>query len=256
VDGSLRWTEQQSALERGWFLSELEQHFGYGLEELARRFDRSVSWVSRRLALVELLPEALQQQVRTGRIAAQVAMKYLVPAARLSWEGCERLAAIFAQHHCDTRDAGQLYAAWRDGTPVVRERILAAPELFLKTLRRTTAGGEPQVERDLEMATAILRRTGRHLRAALPNKRNEPRFWNCTPRGRASTRLHACWESPVRACARCCARMPSRFRRSIAPRKPNLTDSASWISSATARGISCESMKHCWQAARNCRSRR
>jgi ParB family transcriptional regulator, chromosome partitioning protein len=167
LDGSLRWTEQQSALEQGWFLSELEQHFGYGLEDLARRFDRSVSWVSRRLALVELLPEAIQQQVRAGRIAAQVAMKYLVPAARISLEDCERLAAIFAQHHCDTRDARQLYAAWRVGTPVVCERILAAPELFLKTQRRITAGGEPQVERDLEVVAAILRRTGRQLRAAL-----------------------------------------------------------------------------------------
>jgi hypothetical protein len=168
LDGSLRWTEQQSALEQGWFLSALEQRFGYGLEELARRFDRSVSWVSRRLALVELLPEAIQQQVREGRIAAQVAMRYLVPAARISLEDCERLAAIFAQHHCDTREAGQLYAAWRDGSPVVRERILAAPELFLKTRRRTTSAAEPQVERDLEMAAAILRRTGRQLREALP----------------------------------------------------------------------------------------
>jgi hypothetical protein len=32
--------------------------------ELARRFDRSVSWVSRRLALVEVLPEAIQQLYR------------------------------------------------------------------------------------------------------------------------------------------------------------------------------------------------
>jgi hypothetical protein len=33
--------------------SNLEQRFGYSLDELARRFDRSMSWVSRRLALVE-----------------------------------------------------------------------------------------------------------------------------------------------------------------------------------------------------------
>src|SRR5439155_8065667 len=31
---------------------------------------------------------------------------------------------------------GQLYAAWREGSRVVRERILAAPELFLKTQRQ------------------------------------------------------------------------------------------------------------------------
>jgi hypothetical protein len=39
---------------------------------------RSVSWVSRRLALVELLPESIQQQVREGKPGAQLAMKYLV----------------------------------------------------------------------------------------------------------------------------------------------------------------------------------
>jgi hypothetical protein len=53
----------------------MEQSFGYGLEELARRFDRSMSWVSRRLALVELLPESIQQQVREGKLGAQVAMR-------------------------------------------------------------------------------------------------------------------------------------------------------------------------------------
>ena len=54
LDRSLRLSEQETALELGWLLAELEQRFGYGLDELARRFDRSVSWVSRRLALVEL----------------------------------------------------------------------------------------------------------------------------------------------------------------------------------------------------------
>jgi len=81
LDRSLRLSAQESALEQGWLLSEMEQRFGYSLEELARRFDRSASWVSRRLALVELLPEAIQQQVREGATAAQVAMKYLVAMA-------------------------------------------------------------------------------------------------------------------------------------------------------------------------------
>jgi hypothetical protein len=79
---SLRSGPQESALEEGWLLAEMEQRFGYSLDELARRFDRSTSWVSRRLALVELLPEAIQQQVRVGKLGAQVAMKYLVPVAR------------------------------------------------------------------------------------------------------------------------------------------------------------------------------
>src|SRR5712692_6775581 len=132
---SLRLSPQESALEQGWLLSEMEQRFGYSLEELARRFDRSVSWVSRRLALVELLPETIQQQVREGRLGAQLAMKYLVPVTRVNVEDSARMAAAFVQHRCDTRQAGQPYAAWRDGSRVVRERILAEPELFLKTQR-------------------------------------------------------------------------------------------------------------------------
>jgi len=148
----------------------MEQRFGYSLEELARRFDRSVSWVSRRLALVELLPETIQQQVREGAIAAQMAMKYLVPIARVNGEDCARMAAALVQHRCDTRQAGQLYAAWRDGSRVVRERILAEPELFLKTQRQppSTRPAAAAVERDLEMAVAILHSAGRRLTEALP----------------------------------------------------------------------------------------
>ena len=166
-----RMSPRESALEQGWLLSEMEQRFSYSLDELARRFDRSISWVSRRLALVELLPEAVQRHVREGNIAAQIAMKYLVPVARVSAEDCERMANVFVKHRCDARQAAQLYTAWREGSRVVRARILTEPELFLKTQRQpptAKAAAAEQVERDLEMALAILRRAGRKLNEALP----------------------------------------------------------------------------------------
>jgi ParB family chromosome partitioning protein len=168
---SQRMSPQESALEQGWLLSEMERRFRYSLDELARRFDRSISWVSRRLALVELLPEAVQRHVREGNITAQIAMKYLVPVARVSAEDCEHMAAAFVKHRCDTRQAAQLYSAWREGSRVVRERILSEPELFLKTQRQPQTAkpaAAEQVERDLEMALAILRRAGRRLTEALP----------------------------------------------------------------------------------------
>ncbi len=170
LDRTLRLSRQETALEQGWLLAEMERRFGYSHDELARRFDRSASWVSRRLALVELLPEAIQQQVREGTIAAQVAMKYLVPLARINVDDCERMAAAFAAQHCTTREAGQLYTAWREGSRQVRERILAAPELFLKTQRQpqTPAATEAAaLERDLEMAAAIVQRANRRLNVAL-----------------------------------------------------------------------------------------
>jgi len=176
LDRSLRLCEHESALEVGWLLAEMEQRFGYSLEELARRFDRSVSWVSRRLALGELLPEAIQQQVRAGKIGAQVAMKFLAPAARKSLEDCQRMAVIFAEHHCDTREAGLLYAAWRRGSAAIRQRILEDPALFFKAHRQETTRAKPpgEVIRDLEMAAAILERAHRRLTGAEAVELDEP----------------------------------------------------------------------------------
>ena len=168
LDRSLRLCEHETALEIGWLLAEMEQRFGYSLEELARRFDRSVSWVSRRLALVELLPEAIQQQVREGKIDGQVAMKFLVPVARQSLEDCQRMAAIFAGHGCDTRAAGQLYAAWRRGSAAIRKRILSDPALFFRTQRQENVppGAAAELIRDLEMVSAIVNRVQRRLAGA------------------------------------------------------------------------------------------
>jgi ParB family transcriptional regulator, chromosome partitioning protein len=175
LDRCLRLSEHETALEQGWLLAEMEQRFGYSLDELARRFDRSVRWVRRRLALVELLPEAIQQQVREGQISAQVAMKFLVPAARQSLEDCQRMAAIFAEQHCDTREAGQLYAAWRRGTASVRRRLLEDPALFFKTQRqeKLPAGPAAELNRDLAMVTAIVNRAQRRLAGAAAGELEE-----------------------------------------------------------------------------------
>ena len=164
---SLRASEGNSALEQGWLLAELEHRFGYGLDDLARQFDRSVSWVSRRLALVELLPDAVQQKVRSGEITPHVAMKFLVPVARANIEDCERMAEAFARHKFSSREAGELYAGWRDASARMRTRILEEPALFLKARREIdkqkpeTAPAAAGLLRDLEMVSAIANRARR-----------------------------------------------------------------------------------------------
>jgi ParB/RepB/Spo0J family partition protein len=173
LDRSLRFATQETALEQGWLLSELEKHFGYSLDDLARRFDRSVSWVSGRLSLVDLLPETIQQQVREGKISAHVAMKFLPPIARVSLDECRQMAAAFVKLHCNTRQAGQLYAAWRDGSRKTRERILQQPELFLKAQRQVEPKPPPtpaeELLRELEMVVAIVKRASGRLASAAPD---------------------------------------------------------------------------------------
>jgi ParB family transcriptional regulator, chromosome partitioning protein len=170
LDRSMRFSEKETAIEQGWLLAELEQHFGYTIEDLARRFDRSASWVSLRLALVELLPGSVQQKVRAGSISAHVAMKCLVPVARVSLDESERMAAAFATHRFTTRQASQIYAAWRDAPQSIRRRILEEPQLFLKTQQQAAPPSSSAIElaRDLEMVVAIANRVGRRFARAGP----------------------------------------------------------------------------------------
>jgi ParB/RepB/Spo0J family partition protein len=170
LNRSSHWSQRESALEEGWLLADFQKRFGYSLQELAKRFDRSVSWVCCRLALVEVLPLSVQQQVRSGEISAQAATKYLLPVARSSLEECRQMATAFIRCQCTTRQAGQLYAACRKASPQVRKRIFEQPQLFLKTQNQAPPppADSPiqQVLGDLETIAAIARRANRRLKAA------------------------------------------------------------------------------------------
>jgi ParB family chromosome partitioning protein len=181
LDRLMRTGEGATALEQGWLLHELAGRFALALDDLGRRFARSVSWVSRRLALVEELPATIQDHVRRGALPAHAAMKHLVPLARANPEACERLVAAIAGQGLTNRQIGQLYAAWRDGLPAVRERVLDAPLLFLKA--RHAIGPVPEDEGrllmdDLDVVAAVARRARRRLRQGvfrrlLPPERQE-----------------------------------------------------------------------------------
>lgn len=172
LDRSMGFSEPESALEQGWLLSEFHERFAYSLGDLARRFDRSPSWVSRRLALVEILPGSVQQKVRAGEIAAQTAMKVLVPMARSSPEDCQQMADALARHRLTSRQAGQIYTAWRHSRAAVRQRILENPLLFLKAEQsaapETSTPETADLLRDLAMVLAIANRAGRKLSRAAP----------------------------------------------------------------------------------------
>jgi ParB family chromosome partitioning protein len=163
------------ALEQGWLLAELHERFALSCEELARRFDKSKSWVSRRLALVEELPEPVQVQVRTGEIAAHTAMKYLVPLARANAATATRLCAAMAPLKLTTRQVGLLYQGLQSGTDKTRELILSSPQVYL---RACEAQRQPEAAKsdcqqlldDLRALAAIARRARRRLEQGLAQR--------------------------------------------------------------------------------------
>ena len=128
----MRTSEADGALEQGWLLEELNERFGLSHGELARRFDKSQSWVSRRLALVRALPREVQDRVQKGALPAHAAMKYLVPMARAKHADCVRLIAGLAEGRPSTRDMGALYATWVSGNAKTRELVVTQPYLVLR----------------------------------------------------------------------------------------------------------------------------
>jgi len=169
----MQTAEPETALEQSWLLAELHERFRLSLEELARRFSHSVSWVSRRLALVHELPESVQERVRRGEMGAHGAAKYLVPLARANREVCLELVEALGATRLSSRDLGILYTAYQTGNWVTRQRLLEAPLVFLKSYKE--AENPPVVEpgpsdsllTDLEILSATARRAHRRLRAGV-----------------------------------------------------------------------------------------
>ena len=163
----LRAAEGDSAVEQGWFLHELMKRFGLGLDELARRFDRSKSWVSRRIALVGELPESVQEHVRSGAIGSHAAMKYLVPLARANEDDCTRLADALAPMQPTSRQVGTLHALYVGGNVGTRELVVRNPELALRAHGETEDEEKPlpveQLLEDLRIVGAVARRARHRL---------------------------------------------------------------------------------------------
>jgi ParB family transcriptional regulator, chromosome partitioning protein len=196
LEGLMRVGDGDGPLEQGWLLRELEVRFGLSQEELARRFDKSVSWVSRRLSLVKELPEPIQERVRQGELVPHAAMKYLVPLARANRKACVQLVDSLGTRRPSSRQMGALYGAWLSGNSKSRELLLSDPWLFLRAqeeAQRAEKEEKPPAQAflsDLGALGAISRRACLRLRQGLwrrvlPPERDE--IARCVAQARSDT---------------------------------------------------------------------
>jgi ParB-like chromosome segregation protein Spo0J len=160
----------EDALDQAWLMAELQERFGLSLEELARRFERSKSWVSRRLGLIHSLPASIHDQVRSGVLSAHAAMKYLLPLARANATAATELVKAIATWKPTSRQVGVLCAGWRCGSERTRELILASPHVYLQAQAAQSAPAPSATQRwlnDLGALTGIARRARRPLEKGL-----------------------------------------------------------------------------------------
>jgi ParB/RepB/Spo0J family partition protein len=171
---ALMWRHRQegtgrcSALEDAWLVAELLEGHGLAQVQIARCLGRSESWISRRLALLRVLPEPAQLLVRRGQVPAHGAQKHLVPLARAKKSDCERLCRSLGKRAVTSRELGRLYAAWRAGDAEVRARLVERPALFLDATAEQSQSTPPSPAEallaDLATLAGICQRTCRRLR--------------------------------------------------------------------------------------------
>jgi len=184
---SLRFeaARRRCALEDGWLLRELVEVHGKHQAQLAVALQRSVSWISRRLALVRVLPEAVQAAIRRGQIPPQAAMRSLVPLSRGKTAHCQELVEHLEGRRISVRQMDALYQGYRQGDGEQRRRLVEHPWLYLKAKEETQRAEiiEPQGQaarliRDLESLSALTRRVRQQLHAGV--------YQRSTPRQRGS----------------------------------------------------------------------
>lgn len=128
----------RNAFEEGWLVAELHRMFKWNLGEVGARLVRSKSWVSRRLSLVEELPDWMAEEVVAGHIGAHAAASYLVPLTRGNGAAGRLLAENIRGLGLTNRQIGMLCAGYRAASRETRLKIVADPAMFLKA--RAAAG--------------------------------------------------------------------------------------------------------------------
>ena len=126
------------AIEEGAIIRELITRFELPQREVARQTGRDVSWVNRRLSLVQGLSEALFTAICRGELSTWAASRVLVPLARANNDQAQTLLTALQRDPLSTRELHTWYQHYQKANHLKRERMLAQPRLFCQALQAQT----------------------------------------------------------------------------------------------------------------------
>lgn len=129
-------TEHQSRVwevfEEALLLQELQTQHGLSQNALALKIGRDKSWVSRRLSLVEQMPESIQKAVLEGKLSLWSANRIVAPLARANTSHGEYFLSYLLDHAVSTRDLKFFYDHYQRSSHPQRSKMIDDPELFFK----------------------------------------------------------------------------------------------------------------------------
>ena len=139
-----------NAIEDGWLVYELHRVGGWDLGKTAAELGRSKSWASRRLGLVEGLPECLAEAITSGRVGAHAAANHLVALPRGNDPEGRRLVERVCALELTERQIQALCGHYRAAPLATKRKIADDPERFLKALEAARAGPRNPALSELE----------------------------------------------------------------------------------------------------------
>ncbi len=154
------------AIEEGALIRELITGFELSQREVARQIGRDVSWVNRRLSLVQGLPEQILSAILRGEFSTWAATRVLAPLARANPEHAQTLIACLHSQPLTTRELHSWYQHYQKANRRKRQRMLAQPHLFCQALQAQAQDQEDKVLRAGPEGAwlAELKRIGQRLR--------------------------------------------------------------------------------------------
>lgn len=161
--GERKWDvfEEASLIRELYIQHQLPQ------SQIAALLGKDQSWVSRRLALLDTLPEEILQSVQRGNISTWAATRVLTPMARANIEHAKVLAESLMKEKISTRNLFLFFHHYKKSNRKTREKMVQKPQLFLKALeagkqdnptKQLKDGPEGQWIADVKMIAHIIRR--------------------------------------------------------------------------------------------------
>jgi ParB/RepB/Spo0J family partition protein len=164
--GERKW----DIFEQAGLIRELHQRHQLSQREIARFLSKDQSWVSRRLSLLESLPEEVINAIKEGKISSWAASRVLTPMARANPNHASRLISVLMEQHFSTRQLFDFFQHYQQSNHRVRENMINDPALFVKAreagkdlneARKLTQGPEGKFRKDLSiighMAKGLIR---------------------------------------------------------------------------------------------------
>ena len=161
--GERKW----DIIEQAGLIQQLHRRHELSQHQIAHLLGKDQSWVSRRLALLEALPEQVITCVKQGNISSWAAARVLAPMARANTDHVKRLTESLMKQPLSTRQLFAFFEHYQRSNRKVRENMIKEPLLFIKATeagqdlrdgRQLAQGPEGQWRKDLSVICHMIQR--------------------------------------------------------------------------------------------------